>query len=260
MSLELRFFCVAAIAALALAGCGPREAVVQPLEPEVPSAFDVRLPEIYEPEESYTVLVCLPDAGLTEQSVLDMWDGGYFYMPDFILVVVRQPFEYGAWFKDDPSEDPLVARRRAARTGEERISAVLADVESEYPTDPDWRFICGFGQGAQVAFYAGFKHPELFQGVAGFGAGIDTTLISRRVLRGVRDMDVFATVPLDEELLSQAGAKVKVHEIALGQTPPPSALRAMQNFFSLSEEQAPEDDVPYLMPESEDLPLPDSGE
>jgi len=261
MNTGLHTFAVVAIAVLTLAGCGPREASVQPFEPEVPVAFDVRLPEMYDLDESYPLLVCLPDAGQTEQSVLDMWDNGYFYMPDFILVVVRQPFEYGAWFKEDPSEDPLVVRRRAARTGEELVGTVLADVESEYATDPDWRFICGFGQGAQVAFYAGFKHPELFQGAAGFGSGIDTTLISRRMLRGIRDMDIFATVPLDEELLGQAGAKVKIHEIAMGQTPPPSALRAMQNFFSLSEEEAPEDDVPYLMPElePEDLTPPRLG-
>ncbi len=258
-------------AVLAAAGCGPREAAVEPFEPDVPATFEVRLPEMYDPAESYPVLVCLPDAGQTELSVTALWDQGYFYMPDFILVAVRAPFSYGggqAWFREDPGEEPSVARRRSARTGEERVDEVLAEVEAQYSTDPDWRYVCGFGQGAELAFYVTFKHPELFQGVAGFGAGIDSTIVSRALLRGIRDMDVFATVAVDEELLTQAGAGVKVHELPAGVPPPPSALRSMQNFFGLAEEDAPEDDVPYTMPppetefeaEPEDLPPPDSGE
>jgi phospholipase/carboxylesterase len=267
MSSSLRFLFAAVLAALAVSGCGPREPAVAALEPEVPVAFEVRLPEMYDPEEDYPLLICLPDAGQTETSVTDMWDQGLFYMPDFILVAVRGTFYYGggqAWFKQDPSEDPLSVRRGAARTGDERVTEVLEEIENQYNVDPDWRFIGGFGDGAAMAFYAGFRHPDLFQGVAGFGAGIDSAIVSRQMLRGIRDMDVFATAPLDEELLSQAGARVKVHGLPAGATVPASALRAMQNFFSLAEEEAPEDEVPYLMPEPEpefeDLPPPDSGE
>jgi predicted esterase len=252
-----------ALTALSVFGCGGRLA---PLDPDVPAHYEIRLPEMYDPDESYPVVIILHDAGRTEAQVTDLWDRGWFYLPDFIMVAVRAPFQSGSgfsWLKEDPAEEPASLVRRSARTSELAILDVLEQVEEEFSVDADWRFVSGLGQGAGVAFYTAFRHAELFQGVAGFGSGIDTVLFERRSLRGIRDMDVFADVPLDEELLNQAGANVAVRESGPGQTLTPSALRAMQNFFGLAEEEAPETDALYPPAPAEELdvePVPDPGE
>ncbi len=251
--MTIRLFLLAGILVwFGLAGCGVGEEDLAGFEPEVPAHYAFRLPGDYDPEYEYPVLVCLHGHNRTEQQALDLWDRGFFPDPDFVLLAVRAPFEGAggfAWFKqrreEDQDLDNVALRRISAATAEERVMEVLEEFEDEYAIDPDWRFVVGFSQGANIAFHTGLRHPEIFQGVGGIAGRMDTFILSPRRVRDIDEMDVFvalgrdegpraiAAVEGDRDFLQQRGASVRLYLFDGGHVVTRQACIEMENFFDL---------------------------
>ncbi len=244
-------------------GCGDRGESRVRFDPEVPAHYAFRLPADYDSEEEYPLVIALHGHDMDESQPLCLWNEGFFYEPDFILLSVRAPFKGDdgfAWFKqkDDTLDiDPVARRKASVWAAETRILEILAEFEEDYRIDPDWRFLIGFSQGANLAFYVGLRNADIFQGVAGFSGHLDTFLLPPRQLGDIEEMEVFIAlgrgegvraveaVRNDKELLSKAGAEVRLYLYEGGHVTTASSCRAMQNFFDLALSRAPEDDFIY---------------
>lgn len=238
-----------------VAACGgSKVAEVEPYATEAPAHYTIRLPGDYDPAESYPVVVALHGYDRSEEQPAALRDAGFFFMPDFILLAVRAPFEAGAgysWFRDrDGGEDvtAATARQRSARTAEELVMAALEDLEGQYPVEADQRVVMGLGQGASVAAYIALRHHDVFSGLALFGQA-DAELAASAGMDAARELEVFIAGPGEsarraERLFGGAGARTGLFDLD-GPAATAAACRAMQNFFDIAEEDAPEDDLGY---------------
>ena len=235
---------------LLLAACGgPGAAEIEPHEPEIPADFTVRLPDGYDPAESYPLLVALHGYDRSETQPAALWDAGFFFMPDFILLSVRAPFEAGvgySWFRQAGEDDDPASRRRSARAGEEMVLSALAEVEEHYRVEADHRLLLGLGQGATAAAWVVLHHDDLFGGLALAGS-VDLGILAG--IPGADELEVFVAGPAEtasavERFFGEAGAETRWFELP-GPAVSAAALRAMQNFFDIAAEDAPEDDLGY---------------
>lgn len=257
-----------------LLGCGNRETSVR-FEPEVPVSFGFRLPAEYDSEGEYPLVILLHNDGQSEAWVLNLWDQGAFGQAEFMVLAVRAPFcaDSGfSWFKrggDSLVSSPVSADRASVLTGRERILEVLDEFEAEYQTDPEWRFLVGFGRAAGVALHAGLEHPDVFQGI---GAVVeDSAALSSlpEKLREVEGMDVFIALSRgrgerltemaqgEVETLEDAGVNVRLHLFEDEEPDPARLWQEMGDFLGLSP-----DSIGPLEPgiEDEEAPEEDSDE
>ncbi|MFO7674782.1 MAG: alpha/beta hydrolase-fold protein [bacterium] len=237
-----------------LLACGEsRVAEVEPYHVETPVEYAIRLPDDYDPEESYPVLVVLHGFDRSEAQATALRDASFFYLPDFILLALRAPFDAGAgysWFRGavDGDEEAATGRRRSARTAEDLVLAALGEIEEQYDIDADQRILLGLGQGASAAAWVALRNGDVFSGLALFGAA-DEALMAGAGPAGAREMEVFVAGPGDpplraERMFAGAGARTALHDLELPAVTA-TALRAMQNFFGLADEPAPEDNLGY---------------
>ncbi len=248
---------------LAASGCGGGPGPVM-LEPDVPAEYQVRLPEGYSPDEAYPLVVCLHGHDLDEAQITELWDARFFYEQDFILLAVRAPFradEGFAWFKPESDDDGLGRDERiraSAEACERRVLDAVVECEEQYPVNADNRYIAGFSQGANVAFYVGLRNRDLFQGIAAFAGRVDTVLTPYSSFGDLAGMEVFLAlgraegdraveaVRGDEIEFRRAHAMVRLQLHDGGHVIRASSCRAMQNFFDLSfQDRVPETDIIY---------------
>lgn len=242
---------------LLLVACGPTAPDIEPHAAEAVAAYAVRLPEGYDPGESYPLVVVLHGYDRTETQPAALWDAGFFFMPDFILLAVRAPFEAGvgySWFRQAGEDVDPSSRRQSARTAEETVLAALAELEEQYRIDADQRLLVGLGQGADAAAWVTLRHSDLFDGVALLGT-VDIGLLAG--IPGADELEVFVAGAGDrareaERFFREAGAETRFFELP-GPAVSAAALRAMQNLFDLAEETAPEDNLGY---DEEGEPVP----
>ena len=235
---------------------------VTPLEPELPMHYVVRVPEDYDRNEEYQLVIGLHGFEKSEEQFTWMWDDGVFYRPDFILVGVRAPFRSGAgytWFGAGPGEKTQTGKYEpaAALTDEQRILAVLAEVEQKYRIDPDSRIVLGVSQGACIAHFMVLRHPETFSGLADFGGRIHPAILPEVTSENAGHLEVFIGMGREEggialratetsaEAFRKAGARVKYDLHDEGHVIKAEQVRAMENFFDLAASKAPLDDYEY---------------
>jgi len=256
------FVLTAVFLSLGLIRCGSREEFnVEPFEPEVAKYYTVRIPEDYDPDEPYPLLIGLHGRGQDETQVTRMWDEGLFYMPDFILVSVRGPFRTSdgyCWIRYDsdtePTKEVYVASALAC---EQLVFEVLEEVEQEYAVDPDFRTILGISEGASAAYFTALHEPEFFSGIADLGGRVPECLLPRISAQDAADLIVFIgmgkrepepalnTARTRAEMLRRAGAEVQLNLHEEGHVLKARQVRAMENLFELGLGDAPVDDYMY---------------
>lgn len=251
--------------------CGSKKTAEIKLEPEVPSKYVYRFPSEYDPNEPPPLVIALHGHNQAENQATKLWDEGFFYEPDFILVSVRGPFQGKdgyEWFSQNKTliSNPVQRGIASAPTCEEIVIKALAEFKEEKNIEPDLIYLLGFSQGATMALYIGLKNPDIFDGIAAISGNMDTFLLSASKIKDIEDMDIFLAlgrgegpraveaIKVTKSLLEQSGANVRLYLHDEGHVINASSCRAMQNFLSLSFEEAPETEL-IDKPESEEYDM-----
>lgn len=233
-----------------LTGCARSPELSLPPETEPEVIF--RLPADYDSTAEYPLVIALHDAGADEEQAVRLWDAGYYFEPNFILLAIRAPFRYKTGYSWVSEERPS-AQRAAARTGDERILDVLADFSEKYGIDEVETYLLGVGAAAPQAFYTVLHHPEVFAGVAAISGGPDTLLTPFKMLRKpARYLEFYLAAGREQpagtvglvrrtaDVLAAAGAEIDLY-LYDGSGPAPFPVyRRLQNSFSLSDGEVPE--------------------
>lgn len=256
----------AGLALALLAGCGGGEPMpgVEAFAAETDDhVYDIRVPDDYDFEQDYQLVIAFHDDGQSERQVLDWWDRGMFGDADFILLALRAPFlgETGyAWLPRDADPGSDTDRVAAARTAEELLAEGLEAVTAEYEIDEEDIILLGAGGGCDVALWMALTDPGLFDGLALFGGGGIPGWVPGVRPANAGHLDVFiaaapgmATVAAATgERFERADALVEVHTGTSGRYDDADALGAMARFFSLSfGGQDNETGEPDTLPEGE---------
>jgi len=248
------------------AGCGGEAEQypdVEPYDADVPFCYSFRLPDDYDPDDEYQLVLALHGHGRSERQVLDWWDDGLLYRPDFVLVAIRAPFHGStgySWIPRGPrsdEEDPARRRVASVRTAEQLILDVFDEIASSYAIDMEDINLLGVGQGTGIAWYTVLRSPDLFSGVIALSERGLPSYVPRPTKNNAGHLDVFIGIGQAEgpapvkaarrtgEAFSRVGAEVEFGFHEAGSVITAAQLRAMQNFYELGAEPAPVDDVVY---------------
>lgn len=134
---------------------------------------NIKLPENFNPDKKYTLVIGLHGGGGTPESFISVWDN--VEGVNFIYATPQGPYsivfdklgnEWSLWSSPD-----LTIRAQAADLVDDYIADLVYELKNQYNIDDIYLF--GFSQGAIFAYIAGIKHHQLYKGILVFsGAGI----------------------------------------------------------------------------------------
>jgi len=134
---------------------------------------NIKLPENYNHEKAYTLVIGLHGGGSTPESFIKIWND--VKGVNFIYAAPQGPYsilfeelgnEWSLWSSPD-----LKVRERAANLIGDYIAELIKVLKGQYRIDDI--YLSGFSQGAVFTYVAAFKNPQLYKGIIVFsGPGI----------------------------------------------------------------------------------------
>lgn len=89
---------------------------------------------------------------------------------NFMVVSARAPFEIGkdsyAWYEVDFSKGKPIINKDNAEKSRNTIIQFIDELKQKYTFDDSQIFLCGFSQGAIMAFSVGLTQPDKIKGIA----------------------------------------------------------------------------------------------
>ena len=139
----------------------------------------VMVPENYDPEQKYILVLGLHGYGSNEQNFLKLWD--HFLEHDFIYATLQAPYPFllgsnlgYSWFLWD-QQDSTVEFFSGKMTVSYVINAVQKLSERYNPSEI---YLLGFSQGCGLTYLAGLNNPDYFSGLICYGGWLDTNFVS----------------------------------------------------------------------------------
>jgi phospholipase/carboxylesterase len=203
----------------------------------------LRLPDNYDPQKSYPLVVGLHGYGGKGSNFISLWQK--FKDRDFIYVCPETfyPFNMGketgynwyTWAGDEDTDQEIVVKT------EEYIEKVTRELKSKYNVDEI--YLLGFSQGCGLAYTAGIRYHELFTGLICFGGWLDLERLTDEVISSAIDLEVFIAHGKDDKMVSfeegkaaekklkEMGFKTYFYEFEGGHSVPKEALEAAQKWL-----------------------------
>lgn len=153
----------------------------------------IKVPEDFNPEQSYDLLVGLHGWGANPESFVQLWER-FGENPDFIYVAPQAPYAFQAgkeigyswqqWIEEDSA---MIAEARLRC--EEYVLNVINDLKNRYNIDKV--YLTGFSQGGGYTYMIGIKNHEVFAGIMPLGGWLDEEWIGEEALKAAKDLSVF---------------------------------------------------------------------
>ena len=143
----------------------------------------LRLPEDYDPDGSYPLVIGLHGYGDNPSDFIDL--GPRFGPTDFFLAAPQAPYGFLAgrrfgysWWLDNPREE-LVRDESVALTMD-YIADLVGQLRRLYPVGEV--YLLGFSQGAACAYHAAIRNHDIIDGLICFGGWLEAEEIGEERL------------------------------------------------------------------------------
>jgi hypothetical protein len=120
--------------------------------------YGLYVPQNYDPEQAYPLVVCLHGAGFTGDAYLERWQTRLG--DSYILACPTLP--YADWW---------------TRTAEELVLATIRTIAATYHVDSNRVFLTGMSNGGIGAYLIGAHHAPRFAAVLPMASGLDNVLM-----------------------------------------------------------------------------------
>lgn len=196
------------------------------------------LPEDYDPDKEYTLLIGLHGYGDKATSFSRLWH--YLEEGDLIFAVPEAPYPFMegqigfSWTPQIPEDDPRA--EQAFELMSEYIFQLIEQLESAHKIGETW--ILGFSQGAFIGYPLALRNPETIDGLVACGGGLMVDL-QDDVYAAAKGLKIIIShgkddrvIPFSEALdargfLEEKGFKdIRWDEFEGGHTVSPSAIEA----------------------------------
>jgi len=140
----------------------------------------MQLPENFDPEKSYTLIVGLHGYGAQPDNYIRLWER--FENPDFIFISPRAPYPSNqgySWFTWSEDENERLWQK-SAEFSEDYVADVITQMHTRFNIDEV--YLLGFSQGCGLSYMAGMQHHEIIDGIICFGGWLDIEWIPERLI------------------------------------------------------------------------------
>jgi phospholipase/carboxylesterase len=151
--------------------------------------YRIKLPENYDPERAYPLVLGLHGYGSNHEIFITLWDDD----EPFIYVAPQGPypvvldedlgFSWFVWDEDNPS-----LSRHSLELGEQYLFEVIDDVAGRYKISR--KFILGFSQGCMIAYGVAISNPGEFDGLVAIGGRLGEDWLTEDQFRAASALDV----------------------------------------------------------------------
>jgi phospholipase/carboxylesterase len=156
--------------------------------------YRIKLPEGYDPQQSYDVVLALHGAGDSADNFARLW--GYFEQPGFILAVPQAPYKVAGqwggggnvWFGGLADQGPD-AMRQQTQANERYLLDLLHEIKAQYKVRNV--YLLGFSQGAVLSYATALQHPGEIAGIIVFGGRLSEDLITPEEIANGKPVRVF---------------------------------------------------------------------
>ncbi len=138
----------------------------------------VLLPENYDPEKSYPLLIGMHGYGGSSEDFAGVWSkldthAFIFVIPEAPYLKSPDDFRMGTGYSWSIDVNDLDLYKRSDHLSSEFIRNVKKYVSENYKIDKS--YLLGFSQGGGYAYVTGIKNPNEFDGIICFGARLPDT-------------------------------------------------------------------------------------
>lgn len=151
----------------------------------------IKLPENYDPAQSYPLLIGLHGYGDNNENFIKLYQD--FPSRNFIFAVSQAPYEFGvgsnigySWIPQ--SDDPAVFDEAVTLT-ENYVNSVVTYLQNQYNISEI--VLMGFSQGCWLTYYTGIRNPLLFKGLLCFGGDLPLDLLDDETYENAKDLPIY---------------------------------------------------------------------
>jgi predicted esterase len=227
------------------------------LEFPVMQTVRVHLPENYDPQQEYDLILALHGYGGDVAEFSSRWTA--FDNGNFIFASLQAPYSFtqgdravyswtlhgsSEWETGDmPPEQKQALFSSSTDLSSELIVACTDALKESYSIDGV--YLLGFSQGGIMAYWTGLRNPSIFRGIATFSGVIDEELYTHNVFEASNSIPVFigrGTLEDDRavnarDILLSEGFSVTFFEYEGGHFIPDEGLRAVEDWMWEIEQQ-----------------------
>lgn len=204
----------------------------------------VFLPETYDPEQTYPLVIALHGYGGNAERFVSIWYA--FEDPQFIYAVPQAPYpvvqpEYlgYSWFVEHQELSHLW--QQSMEFTQEYALDVVATLQEQYETSSV--YLLGFSQGSAVAYTLGISRPDLFAGVISYCGWFEPDWLSDTVISHGAGLRVFIASGTEDhptitqrstatgDLLVEQGYDVTFLQFEDSHTLPADALKVTETWI-----------------------------
>jgi phospholipase/carboxylesterase len=176
----------------------------------------VMLPDNYDPTIEYPLIIGLHGYGSNIDQFIGLY--GKFQNHDFIYATPRAPFPFFngtnlgfSWVADDPNN--VGFGKRSIDLAVEYVAGAVGQLKERYNVGDV--YLLGFSQGCGLAYMAGIKHHELFNGLICFGGWVDTDYLDEETIQAGNDLRIFIGHATDDRVVEYQNA-VDARDLLMG--------------------------------------------
>jgi len=143
----------------------------------------IKLPENYDPEKTYPLLIGLHGYGSSPDEFITMWER--FDSPEFIYVAPQGQYPLlgdnrigYSWSLGIPAEENRPDG--GLMLAEEFITDMIGGLSQRFKIGNV--YLMGFSQGARMAYLTGINHPEQFAGIFCFGGRLPIKMFTEEAI------------------------------------------------------------------------------
>jgi predicted esterase len=185
-----------------------------------PVYFECRvyLPDNYDPNKTYTLVVGLHGFGSNHDRFITLWEK--FADRELIYASPQAPYPFlvgngigYSWANWIPGHRWM--SERATLMTENYIAHVVKNLQHKYKVSDT--YLMGFSQGCAFTYQAGIKNHELFKGLICFGGWLDVDWIGEAAIEAAKDLRIFIVHGTEDRMVEfAAGEESRDHLEGLG--------------------------------------------
>ena len=154
--------------------------------------YYVYLPDGYDKNKSYDLLIGLHGFGDTAEGFGGLWKGRELDKQNCIFIIPEAPYRLPkemqagtSWGIMDDDKDLNVRSDKQLEAALLKLTKLL---KSQYKVNHTW--LMGFSQGAFCTYIIGLENPSIYDGIMVFGGWLQTDILSDKVLKKAKKVKV----------------------------------------------------------------------